>query len=165
MKRIVIFLSAMLCLLMLVGFATQVNAFDAISAGGAGWLLQHDATSEAAYYVGFAAPIVQKQESGYSLLSETTYLYSTFSDKLNVIREYAVNKKIITGGANYDLHFCLGAGAWKFLGDEGDSETLGAFLSRVGFTWNMFSLQVNAELVQQQGPDLIFISSGLAFNF
>ena len=147
--------------------SAPVAAFDAISSGGVGMMMQYQAHSEMAYYVGIAAPVVVKVESGYRLVNETGFIYSGFSDQIKGLRTYAVNCKNIVTQPKWSLYGGLAGGLWQFLVDnnETEAETFGAIMFRAGLRVGFLDVQLNGEIVQKQGPDLFFPSLGVNIDF
>jgi hypothetical protein len=157
----------LLSLLIVLMLAAPIAAFDAISSGGIGVMMQYQAHSEMAYYVGISAPVVTKVESGYRLLNETGFIYSGFSDKIKGLRTYAVNCKNIVTKPKWSLYGGLAGGLWQFLVDNNQTgaETFGAVMARFGIKWGCLDIQLNGEVIQKQGPDLFFPSLGVNIDF
>ena len=141
-------------------------AFDAVSSGGVGWIMEKGNTSQAAYFVGFEAPIVSKTEIGYVLKNQTTYLYCDFNGtEMQAIRTYAINQKSLYTDKNVQIYLGMGGGFWSFTNTDGSDNVLGAFNFNFGATWHFLDFTTSIDIVPQDGADIFMPSIGMSIVF
>lgn len=150
--------------LVLILCSSITYAFDAASSIGVGAMMQAGQPTSVAYSVGFSAPVVTKSEAGYTLINQTDYLYSPYSDNVKAVRIYAINQKNIFTRQTWTMYGGLGSGVYQFIDDE-NSQTYGTVMLRLGGTFSIFDLSGSVEAVQVPGNDLIVAMFGIGLKF
>ncbi len=154
----------LLSVLVLILCSSVTYAFDAASSIGIGAMLQAGQPTSVAYSVGFSAPVVTKADAGYTLINQTDYLYSPYSDNIKAVRIYAINQKNIFTRQTWTMYGAIGSGVYQFISEE-DSQTFGTVMGRIGGTFSIFDLSGSVEAVQVPGPDLIVAMFGVGLKF
>ncbi|MFA5382283.1 MAG: hypothetical protein WC356_03890 [Candidatus Micrarchaeia archaeon] len=153
-----------LSILILILCSSMTYAFDAASSIGVGAMLQAGQPTSVAYSVGFSAPVVTKADAGYTLLQQTDYLYSPYSDNVKAVRIYAINQKNVFTRQTWTMYGAIGSGVYQFIDDE-NSQTYGTVMLRLGGTFSIFDLSGSVEAVQTPGSDLVVAMFGIGLKF
>jgi len=183
MKRWWILLFVLLC----VSFSTAYGIETSVG-GGYAMLSKMDTKSVSGYYVTVNGVFFDKSNIGFSTALDVSYLYSNGFKNVNeeqqILRQFVVlQKNIHTVWENkvtkdtvisiikWNVFFSFGKGDWTFIRTQttnepnGNDETFGAFLGRLGFEYRDIFLMLSCDIVQVPGPDIVVPSIGIKIRF